>query len=353
MQRHDGRFPARKGHMEGFDTPRHKIQSDKRAKGAALAGFARAESIVALAKPDAFRRGARSCSLRVIPAKEQSGASRRWAHRLNPLGNSLLVRCSEMLLLLFACLTGENTRDRFVDIQADPRFFGRLALCAAQQKVPERVFDSADYRGFGRGFSRDENRVDNRADNRPDNRPDNRTHNRADNRLEHPVSPDQVFESVGDSGMRKFFISNPSPVAAQAGLSSRGTPTSIFLTRLRPATPCLRRSEASASRRQARLRRTWRSIRRSFSEAGEQGRRRASDSARDGGVKHDVPLPPASPGTSPARVRLRQGFAGPNAQSVEASAKTDRGGRGSGKGLRLLPQVRTLPGPSCGLFMLE
>jgi hypothetical protein len=219
-----------------------KGQSATRAARAALARVARAASIGAIAKPDAFRRGARSCYRLVISANEPIGASRVSPGPLNLLGNPLLVRCSKVLRLFFACLTGENTQPRFVDIQANPGFFGKPALCAVQQKVPERVsagptagdsagqsagpkspapahqaFDSTQYSGAKKFFkgphvSSHLNRAQSSGAGpntgsitEPVTGPITDPITGRITGLEQPVPPDQAFESVGVSGTRKNF----------------------------------------------------------------------------------------------------------------------------------------------------
>jgi hypothetical protein len=236
--------------LEGFVTRRHKGQSRTREVRAALAWLARTQSIAAIAKRDACERGARS--LPVISAKKKSGASCRWGRPSNLFGNSTAVRCRKMLLLLFscltgdrsripvrrtnefpcysrvpqakrgsaacvrshasliplessgacgaakssrllfACLTGENTRHGFVDIQANPGFFGKLGSCAVQQKA---------HAGAGPKTGQISARIT--ANNRTNNRRKNRKNNRKNNRRAAPVTPHQVLDSV-DSGTRKI-----------------------------------------------------------------------------------------------------------------------------------------------------
>ena len=235
--------------MEGFGVRRHKGQSRTREVRAARAWIARTQSIAAIAKRDACERGARY--LPVISAKKKCGASRRWARPLNLFGNSTAVRRSKLLLLsfscltgdrsrirvrrtkefpcyppvpqaksasaacvrshapliplessgacgaakssrlLFACLTGENTRHQFVDIQAIPGFFGKLGPCAVQQKARA---------GAGPKTGQITARIT----------ANNRTNNRKNNRRAAPVMPHQVLDLVGDSGTRKVSEKNAS-----------------------------------------------------------------------------------------------------------------------------------------------
>jgi hypothetical protein len=129
-------FAATKAQMEGFDTRRHKGQSGARSADAALARVARAESISAFAKPNAFGHGARSCYSPVTLARKPSGASVVSPRALNHLENFLRVRCSEALPLLFACLTGENTRRDLWTSRQTLDFSESLARVRCSRKFP-------------------------------------------------------------------------------------------------------------------------------------------------------------------------------------------------------------------------
>jgi len=264
------------------------------------ARVARVGSIAAVAKPDAFRRGARSCYSRVIPAKEPIGASHLFVHSLNLLGKFLFVRCSETLLLLFACLTGETLQRGIAHFQANPGFFGKLGFCAMQQKVPvpfscltgakDRTRDRSmqiaggDWADIRRGTGSYQAPV-----------------------IRHLLSPVMlsgkpriawIFRAI--TGEKKFDLKNVESTRHES-----------------PATP--------------RLRRTLRSIRRSFSE-GERGRveggfaRSREDSLGAGALDQHHPAPKFSFRWRSKTISTRPQVAGGKVTPPKTKPRADRDG---------------------------